>query len=57
MFWRKNLWIANLEQTIESIYFLLLLDELRVCGELGVDATSCLDHDLAFRNVRKWLRV
>ena len=24
--------IANLEQTIESIYFLLLLDELRVCG-------------------------
>ena len=53
---QKN-WIANLEQTIESIYFLLLLDELRVCGELGFDATSCLEHDLAFRNVRKWFRV
>ena len=55
-FGAKN-WIANLEQTIESIYFLLLLDELRVCGELGFDATSCLEHDLAFRNVRKWFRV
>ena len=53
---QKN-WIANLEQTIESIYLLLLLDELRVCGELGFDATSCLEHDLAFRNVRKWFRV
>ena len=53
----QKAWIANLEQTIESIYFLVLFDELCVCGELGFDATSCLEHDLAFRNVRKWFRV
>ena len=51
MFWRKKLGSPILEQTIESIYFLLLFYELRVCGELGVDATSCLEHDLCSQMV------
>ena len=42
------------KKNIERIVCFIISDKLRVCFELGFDATSCLGHDIALRNVRKW---